>query len=47
MAGDLYAVASGHKETNTLKLVVIHFAESRIRSDIDDLWQTVKTRPLQ
>ena len=42
-------VASEHRETTALKLIVIYvdfmFQRFRIRADVDDLWQTVQPGP--
>ena len=36
-------VASGHRETTVLKLIVIYVSQRfRIRADVDELWQTVQ-----
>ena len=38
-------VASGHRETTALKLIVIYVQRFRIRADFDELWQTVQPGP--
>ena len=38
-------VASGHRETTALKLIVTYVAEIQNRADVDDLWQTVQPGP--
>ena len=38
-------VASGHRETTALKLIVICVTEIQIRADVDDLWPTVQLGP--
>ena len=38
-------VASGHRETAVLKLIVVISQRFRTRADVDDLWQTVQPGP--
>ena len=38
-------MASGHRETTALKLIVIYVAELQNRAGVGGLWQTVQPGP--
>ena len=45
MVGDLHVVASRHRETAALKLIMVYNERFRTRADVDDLWQSVQPGP--
>ena len=45
MVGDLPSDGEWAQRDTTLKLIVIHVAETQVGVDVDNLWQTIQPGP--